>query len=206
MFRKLIAIIALLSTIGAFAQTENAKVYHIEPASMEFQEQDGYFGITYEFEESESISDDSDSSARIVYDIPEIREMLEECVAGIESPEDEMVKLLLALKTEQSLRWQLEKPETTEELSYVFTPTEEPSALTVEKMIEYASRLSDEFILQQCNEPDIENAWDLRFAEHIAVRLFADGADKTATVERVALIADYLTEYGEEYNDSNGGN
>ena len=69
MFRKLIAIIALLSTIGAFAQTENAKVYHIEPASMEFQEQDGYFGITYEFEESESISDDSDSSARIVYDL-----------------------------------------------------------------------------------------------------------------------------------------
>ena len=112
MFRRLIAIIALLSTFGAFAQTEDAKVYHVEPASMEFQEQDGYFGITYEFEESGPISDDSDSSTRIVYDIPEIREMLEECVAEIESPEDEMVKLLLALKTEQSLRWQMEKPET----------------------------------------------------------------------------------------------
>ena len=43
MLRRLIAIIALLSTFGASAQTEDAKVYHVEPASMEFQEQDGYF-------------------------------------------------------------------------------------------------------------------------------------------------------------------
>ena len=206
MLQKLISMIALLCMVGTFALAEDAKVCRPKLRSIEFQEQDGYFCVSYEYDESDPISG-SESPTRIVYDVPELRDMLGECVAEIESPEDEMVKLLLALKIEQSLRGRLENPEPTEGTNiYVITPSEEPSGLTVKKMIRYASFWSDEFTVQQCDEPGIENAWDLRFAEHIAIRLFADGADETALVERVALIADYLTEYGEAFSASGGGN
>ena len=135
MLQKLIAMIALLCMVGTFALAEDAKVCRPKLRSIEFQEQDGYFRVSYEYDES-----DSKSSTRIVYDVPELRDMLRECVAEIESPEDEMVKLLLALKIEQSLRGRLENPEPTEGTNiYVITPSEEPSGLTVKKMIRYAS-------------------------------------------------------------------